>query len=106
MNRRLTHPRPQAATLLLLVTLGLLVLGACAGGYYVSVPPPAPRYGIVGVAPGPGFVWVDGFWDWRGGNWFWVGGGWRRPPRRGAVWVPARWVPAGRHYRFVRGYWR
>ncbi len=63
MNRKLT--------LLLLVTLGLLVLGACAGGYYVRVAPPPPRYGVVGVAPGPGYVWVDGFWDWRGGNWAW-----------------------------------
>jgi len=93
-------------TLVLLVALGLAALAACGGGYYVRVAPPVPRYAVVGVAPGPGFVWTDGYWDWRGGNWFWVGGAWRRPPRAGAVWVPARWVPAGGRYRLVRGYWR
>ncbi len=93
-------------TMFLLVTLALLALEACAGGYYVVAPPPPPRYGVVGYAPGPGFVWVDGFWDWRGGRWAWVGGSWRRPPRAGAVWVPNRWVPAGHRYRLERGYWR
>lgn len=98
MNRKLA--------LLLMLTAAVLVLGACAGGYYVRMAPPAPRYGIVGNAPGPGYVWTDGYWDWRGGRWFWVGGTWRRPPRRGAVWVPARWTEHGRGYRFVRGRWR
>jgi len=98
MNRKLTLP--------LLVASALFVQAACAGGYYVAAPPPPPRYGAVGYAQGPGFVWVDGFWDWRGGNWFWAGGSWQRPPRAGAVWVPHRWVPAGRGYRLVRGHWR
>jgi hypothetical protein len=93
-------------TLLLLMTLGLLMLGACYGGVYVQGPPPPPRYGVVGYAPGPGFVWVDGYWNWSGRNWGWVGGSWVRPPRPGAVWVPHRWVQHGHGYRFVRGYWR
>jgi WXXGXW repeat (2 copies) len=93
--------------LLIIVALGL-ALSACGGGgaYYVRVPPPAPRYGVIGVAPGPGYVWADGFWDWRGGNWFWVRGRWQRPPRRHATWVPGHWV-SGRHgYRRVPGHWR
>jgi WXXGXW repeat (2 copies) len=99
MNRKLT--------LLLIVMLGLMALAACGGGYvYVQAPPPAPRYGVIGVAPGPGYVWADGFWDWRGGTWFWVNGSWMRPPRRNAVWVPARWVPKGHGYRRVPGHWR
>jgi len=92
--------------LLWLATPTLLVLGACGGGVYIAAPPPAPRYGIVGVAPGPGFVWAEGYWDWRGGAWAWAPGTWMRPPRPGAVWVAPRWVPNGRHYRFVRGHWR
>jgi len=99
MNRKLT--------LLLMLTLGIVALGACGGGVYVRVPPPEPRVvGVVGVAPGPGFVWTDGYWGWRGGNWAWVGGAWVRPPRAGAVWVPHRWVRYGNRYRFARGYWR
>jgi hypothetical protein len=99
MNRKLT--------LLLILTLGLLALVACGGGVYVRVPPPEARVGVVGVAPGPGFVWTDGYWDWRGGNWVWAAGAWQRPPRAGAVWVPHHWVqgPGGR-YHFVRGHWR
>jgi len=93
--------------LLLLVVLALAALSACAGGYYyVRVPPPPARYGVVGYAPGPGYVWCDGFWDWRGGNWFWVGGSWRRPPHPGARWVPHRWVQSGRGYRMEHGHWR
>ena len=68
-------------TLLFVMTVGLAGLGGCAGGYYVRVAPPPPRYGVVGYAPGPGFAWVDGYWDRRGENWFWVQGRWERPPR-------------------------
>ena len=92
--------------LLLTLILAGAALSACGGGYYVRVAPPVPRYGVVGYAPGPGYVWTDGYWDWRGGNWAWVGGSWRRPPRRGAAWAPAHWDRHGRGYRFVPGHWR
>lgn len=98
MNRKLK--------LMFLAAPAMLALGACGGGVYVVGPPPPPRYGVVGVAPGPRFVWTDGYWGWRGGNWAWVPGAWRRPPRPGAAWVPGAWVRAGRRYRFARGYWR
>src|SRR5437867_7224768 len=104
---------------LLLFALAVLVIGALAacatgGGYYggsyymVRTPPPPPPvgYGIVGVAPGPGFVWVNGFWDWRGARWHWVPGAWMRPPRRGAVWIAPSWRPYRGGYRFYAGRWR
>jgi hypothetical protein len=85
-----------------------VMTGCAAGGAYVVRygPPPAPRYGIVGFAPGPGYVWADGYWGWSGGRWFWVNGVWRRPPYPRAAWVPAYWVPDHGRYRFHRGYWR
>ena len=88
------------------------ILAACGGGYggsyYVRYgPPPAPRYGVVGYAPGPGYVWTDGYWDRRGSGWVWISGRWMRPPHRRAVWVPGAWREEGRgHWRFQRGYWR
>jgi len=96
--------------LLTLVLISLAALSACAGGYagyYSSVPgapPPAPvyGYGAIGVAPGPGYVWVNGYYDWRGGNWFWVRGAWMRPPHPRAVWV----APGYRHNRYYAGHWR
>jgi hypothetical protein len=47
------------------------ILTGCAGGYrysygYAGYGPPAPRYRVIGVAPGPGYVWVNGYWGWRG----------------------------------------
>jgi hypothetical protein len=94
----------------LLLLAGMLlgtVLTGCATGAYVQYgPPPPPRYGVLGYAPGPGYVWTDGYWDWRGGRWFWVGGAWLRPPRPHAVWVPGSWTGQGHRYRFRRGYWR
>ena len=84
------------------------ILAGCAvnGAYVVRTGPPPPRYAAVGVAPGPGYLWTDGWWDWRGGNWFWVQGRWVRPPHRRAVWVAPAWRQEGRAWRFHRGYWR
>jgi hypothetical protein len=89
------------------VILGTM-LTACAGGgaYYVRSGPPAPRYAIIGSAPGPGYVWTNGYWDWRGRNWVWVDGRWLRPPRSRAVWVGPEWRREGNGWRFRRGYWR
>ena len=88
---------------------GSLGLTSCAvsayRGYRIGPPPPA-RYGVVGYAPGPGYVWCDGYWNLRGRNWVWASGYWARPPRPQAVWVRPYWEPHGRGYRFHRGYWR
>ena len=98
---------------LLLLTFVLLLAGtlaACASGYgayYVRTPPPPPgAYGVIGVAPGPGYAWVSGYWDWRGGNYFWVRGAWVRPPRRGAVWIGPVYRPYRNGYRYEGGRWR
>ena len=91
------------------VLLVVAFLAGCGGGYrysYVSYGPPAPRYGVVGVAPGPGFVWVDGYWGWRGGRYEWVAGRWARPPRPGAVWVRPEWRQEPHGWRFHDGHWR
>jgi hypothetical protein len=97
--------------LLLLGTalMGTILTGCAAGNGYAVVrfgPPLPPRYGVTGFAPGPGYVWTDGYYDWRGGRWFWVDGRWLRPPRARAVWVPGTWREEGHRWRFHRGYWR
>ena len=76
------------------------------GSYYANYAPPPPQYGVVGVAPGPGFVWTDGYWGWRNNRYYWNQGRWVRPPRRGATWVRPEWRHEGNRYRFHRGYWR
>ena len=84
------------------------VLAACGSGYgayYTTYGPPPPRYGVVGVAPGPGFVWTPGWWDLHGSRWAWREGAWVRPPHAHAVWVAPEWRHEGHGYRFHRGHW-
>jgi len=86
----------------------VMLAGSCAAGavYYAPGPPPPVRAEAFGAAPGPGFVWINGYWGWRGGRYDWVGGRWDRPPRPRAVWVAPRWERRGERYRFYEGRWR
>ncbi|HEV1284637.1 MAG TPA: YXWGXW repeat-containing protein [Bryobacteraceae bacterium] len=80
---------------------------ACGGAvYYANVPPPPLRAEAIGVAPGPGYVWVNGYWGWRGNAHVWMAGSWMRPPRPRAVWVAPRWEARGGRYYFREGRWR
>lgn len=93
------------------VLLGVSALVGCGGAYYsagvnIGPPPPPPVYGYVGTAPGPGYVWTDGYYDLRGNSWVWVGGRWARQPYSHARWERAYWERHGRAYRFHQGHWR
>jgi hypothetical protein len=83
---------------------------ACAapvrGRFYVQVGPPPPVVVVRPVAPGPRYVWIDGYHRWDGGRYVWVPGRWDVPPRARAVWVPGRWVHERRGWYFVEGHWR
>ncbi len=71
-------------------------------------PPPPPRvyYGGYGyarpMAPGPGYMWVDGYYDYFGRDYRWRPGYWARRPHPRAVWVAPRY---NRGF-YVSGYWR
>ena len=69
-------------------------------------PPPSPDETVV-VAPGPGYVWIGGEWQWNGVGWVWGGGRWAYPPYPGAVWVHGYWYrgPFG-GWKHARGHWR
>jgi len=89
---------------ILVPVLSIFLFAGCFGGIYA--PPPPDRVEVVGVAPGPGFVWVGGYWVWRGGVHAWVPGTWRRPPYPGAVWIAPRWHRRYGRYYFREGHWR
>ena len=75
----------------------------------VEAPPPPPRHEVViGVSPGPDFLWVGGYWDGTPGHYTWVGGHWDRPPHgRGHYWSPPHWdKDSGGHYHQTKGEWR
>ncbi|MGD0416638.1 MAG: hypothetical protein ABSA80_14865 [Terriglobales bacterium] len=51
------------------VLCGVLLLGGVIGAAQTVIriaPPPPVRVGVVGVAPGPGYVWVGGYQRWNG----------------------------------------
>jgi hypothetical protein len=69
-------------------------------GYYEAGPAAVP-VGVTGYrppCPGPGYVWIDGYYDGYGN---WVGGYWARPPYSGAYWVAPRFSRG----HFGAGYW-
>ena len=69
---------------------------------YYAPPPPAPPYGYAPQrSPGPGYVFVDGYWDHNGRNYVWRPGYWARVPHAGARWVAPRYS----NRNFYRGYW-
>jgi hypothetical protein len=109
------------------IFLGLAALISLASACYVAVrepvheveglytdetvvvsdaPPPVQSEVIVGVAPGPNYIWVGGYWARHGSSWFWVRGRWTARPSSSAVWVEGRWDRHPRGYVWVRGHWR
>lgn len=100
--------KPGIAALALTVMLALSGCEHPGFTYYagVSVGPPAlTAYGPVGVAPGPGWVWTDGYYSWYGNRWIWQPGRWARPPHRGYVWRRPIYRRYHSGYRVYPGHW-
>ncbi len=70
-------------------------------GITIGAPPPPRVLRVRPAAPGPDFVWVDGYWYVVNGRYQWHAGYWTRPPYAGAVWVGPR--HDGRQW--YAGYW-
>jgi hypothetical protein len=88
-----------------LLALMLLAGGCLFGQVSIGVrigPPPPPRvYAAPPRAPGPGYVWVEGYWYPVGNRYQWHAGYWTRPPYEGSRWV----APRHDGERFFEGYW-
>ena len=89
-----------------------LMLAGCGGGYgygngyYARTAPPPARVEVRGYAPGPGYVWLDGYWGYRGNSYAWTPGYWARPPRSRHTWEAGRWENRGGRYYYRNGRWR
>lgn len=78
------------------------LFGQVSIGIHIG-PPPAPRvYRVRPVAPGEGYVWIDGYWYAEGGRYRWHNGYWTRPPHVGATWIAPRYDGE----QFFMGYWQ
>ncbi len=94
-------------------TLALLCLAfplaACApmvgGEVVIRTRPPAPRVEVIGVAPGPDYVWIQGHWAWHDNDYGWIGGRWEQRPDRHARWVAGRWQHRHGGWSWTEGHW-
>ena len=70
----------------------------------VGAPPPPPMQTYSyrrPQRPGPGYLWVDGYWNFLSRRYSWVSGYWMLPPYAGSYWIAPRYSSG--HY--FRGYW-
>ena len=111
---------PRSFRLLLCASTAALILGAAPVGGFIapaqaqvdvvisaSVPPPAlPIYAQPPI-PGPGYIWIPGYWAWDGAEYYWVPGYWALPPAAALYWTPGHWAwdDADNDYVFYAGYW-
>jgi len=81
-----------------------LLLADCLVSY-PNYGPPGLRAEVRIAPPGPGYVWIGGYWGWGGGGYHWHSGHWARA-RHGRAWVEGRWEQHGRRWAWHRGHWR
>jgi hypothetical protein len=74
-------------------------------GIHIGNPPPPLRYEARPPAPGPGFVWSEGFYEPYNGAYRWHAGYWNRPPYQGAYWVHPHWDHYNDGWHMHEGYW-
>lgn len=88
-----------------LLALTFLAAGAIFAqvsvGISIGAPPPPRVLAVRPAAPGPDWVWVDGYWYPVNGRYRWHAGYWTRAPYGGARWIAPRYE--GRQY--FAGYW-
>jgi hypothetical protein len=94
----------------LLLVVGLLTIpvpsrAQVAVGVSVRIGPPALPVYEQPVCPGPGFLWVPGYWANGPDGYFWVPGTWVEPPEVGLLWTPGYWAWEDDAYIWHAGYW-
>ena len=109
------HGFTRISLALAVVVTAAMSLAACVGYFpahggvavAIGAPPPVRAEVVVG-RPGPYYVWVPGYWDWRPGyhEYVWVAGAWVRPPRAGAIWIAPRYERRHHRWTYYRGHWR
>jgi WXXGXW repeat (2 copies) len=86
--------------------VGITALGGCvvrgSGVVRVRTAPPPPR--SVYVETRPGYIWVDGYWNWNGYDYVWVDGYYERD-RPNHVYVRGYWTNDRGYHSYHRGRW-
>jgi hypothetical protein len=93
-----TEMKTKLMAVLLMAGGALIAAPQVAVGVQFGGPGPEMVRGYRPPCPGPGYIWIDGYYD-AYGNWF--DGYWALPPYEGAYWIAPRFYGG----RFVAGYW-
>ncbi len=102
-----------ALAFLIVLFIGLVMLGtpftasaSVSVGVSVTVGPPALPVYTQPLCPGPGFIWLPGYWAWDPEfGYYWVPGMWAPAPFIGALWTPGYWGWNDGLYIWHDGYW-
>jgi hypothetical protein len=74
---------------------------------YAKIAPPAAKAETRPQAPGAGWVWIQGHWEWNVSieTWVWVDGTWEQPPEDDAAWTEPEYQDNNGDWMYVPGYW-
>ena len=90
------------------VVAALALPAAAQVGFGITfgrTPPPPVRYERRGPMPGPGYAWVDGYWNLDRGRYVWVPGRWQQPPYAGAYWSHPHYDHYNDGWHYHDGHW-
>jgi len=73
---------------------------------YVDRAPPAAYSEAALASPGPGYVWIGGYYSWTGRDYYWNQGLWAQPQRGYTYWNQGYWHHDHRGHHWVSGRWR
>lgn len=84
---------------------GTCEVGGQAASVVADTEPPAPLDEPDSTPPGPGYVYVNGYWDWNGDDWSWAPGQWVES-QPGWEYVPPAYYDYGDGCLYVHGHWQ
>ncbi|HEY6871143.1 MAG TPA: hypothetical protein VI298_00320 [Geobacteraceae bacterium] len=75
-------------------------------GVSITIAPPALPIYVQPLCPGPGYIWIPGYWAWDPDyGYYWVPGTWVPAPYPGLLWTPGYWAWYDGGYVWYDGYW-
>jgi hypothetical protein len=88
-----------------LLAAAVVVPSSAQVSVYIGSAPPPLRYEERGPLPGPGYVWIEGYWSPNGRHYQWVQGRWDRPPYEGAYWSHPHYDHYKEGWQLHEGHW-
>jgi hypothetical protein len=90
----------------------ILILAALFGAqafaaiqFSVNIAPPPIAVYDQPPAPGDGYIWTPGYYQYGDYGYYWVPGQWVLPPAPGMLWTPGYWGFEGGRYAWHAGSW-